>query len=211
MNAILKLKIRPISAKSEGFTLIEVLVASAILVILAVGFLGIQYIISQNQLTTWRNYLSIEAANIAISGMSREIRDLRQNELGGYPLEKAEDQEIIFYSDLDYDGVVERVRYTLNGSDLEKGIVEPTGDPITYPLAEEKVRVVTDIVRNGSDPFLYYYNSDWPTDTTNNPLAPEDRISDTRQIKIIIKTNPRTDEPNLDFILESDVKLRMLN
>jgi len=190
--------------------LIEILVSSAILVILAVGFLGIQYIISQNQLTTWRNYLSIEAANIAISGMSREIRDARQNELGAYALETANDQEIIFYSDIDYDGVIERVRYTLNGSDLEKGVVEPSGDPLSYS-SPESVRVVTDIVRNGTDPLFYYYNAGWPEDTTNNPLAPADRISDTSQIKIIIKTNPRTDKPDLDYILESDVKLRMLN
>ena len=75
-----------------GFTLIEVLVASAILVILAFGFLGLQYIIGQNQVSVWRNYLSIESANTAVSTLSKELRDARQSATGAYPIEVAGSQ-----------------------------------------------------------------------------------------------------------------------
>ncbi|OGM60922.1 hypothetical protein A3A75_02425 [Candidatus Woesebacteria bacterium RIFCSPLOWO2_01_FULL_39_10] len=197
--------------KNSGFTLIEVLVSAAILVILAVGFLGLQYIISQNQVTVWRNYLSIEDANFSLSIMARELRDMRQSDTGAYPLEVANDQEIVFYADVDYDGEIERVRYTFSGTDLTKGVIEPTNPPVSYPSGSEKVRVITDIVRNASDSIFYYYNSDWPTDTVNNPLPQASRISDTRQIKIILKTNPKANDANNDYILESDIRLRMLN
>ncbi len=195
----------------KGFTLIEVLVSSAILIILAAGFLGLQYITSQNQLSAWRNYLSIESANNAASSLSRELRDARASELGTYPLEVANDQEIIFYSDIDYDDIVERVRYTLSGTNLIKGVTEPSGDPVSYPPSSEKVRILTDIVRNASYPVFYYYNSDWPSDTANNPLPGSDRIAETRQVKIRLVTNSRSDQPNFDYTLESDVKIRMLN
>src|SRR3990167_2825192 len=142
--------------KNSGFTLIEVLVSAAILVILAVGFLGLQYIISQNQVTVWRNYLSIEDANFSLSIMARELRDMRQSDTGAYPLEVANDQEIVFYADYDYDGEIERVRYTLSGNTLNKGVTEPTTPPVSYPVANEKVRIVTEIVRNLADPIFYY-------------------------------------------------------
>ncbi|KKQ52256.1 hypothetical protein A2865_02290 [Candidatus Woesebacteria bacterium RIFCSPHIGHO2_01_FULL_39_17] len=194
-----------------GFTLIEVLVSAAILVILAAGFLGLQFIISQNQVTAWRNYLAIEAANLSLSNISRELRDARQSGTGGYPLEVSNDQEIVFYSDIDYDAEVERVRYTLSGTELIKGTTEPVGEPATYPADSEKTKILTDIIRNGASPVFYYYNTDWPEDTTNNPLPLDLRISDTRHIKIILITNPKADSPDFDFILESDVRLRMLN
>lgn len=115
------------NSRQNGFTLIEILVASAILVILAFGFLGLQYIIGQNQVSVWKNYLSIEYANMTLSAISRELRDARQSDTGDYLLEKADDNEIIFYSDTDQNGSVERVRYTLSGNQLIKGIIKPSG------------------------------------------------------------------------------------
>jgi len=204
-----KLEIGNYSQSESGFTLIEVLVSAAIMVILGVAFLGLQYILSENQTSAWKNYLSIESANGAVSTFTKELRSANQSETGSYPLEVANDQEIIFYSDYDYDGVAERVRYTLSGTDLMKGIIEPTGDPLTYNLASESVRNLTNIIRNGTDPMFYYYNSDWPSDTTNNPLTLTYRISDTREIKLILSVNPNTDDNN--YILEGSVKVRMLN
>jgi len=195
---------------NKGFTLIEILVSTALIVILAMGFLGIQYILSQNQTSTWRSYLAIESANVSVSGIVKEIRDARESDIGSYPLVTANDQEIIFYSDYDSDGEVERVRYTLSGTDLTKGVIEPSGSPISYPLVNEKTKVVSDIVQNGTQPVFYYYNSDWPTDTTNNPLVQASRIAEARQVKIILITNAKPEDTKNDYTLESDVRLRML-
>jgi len=195
----------------SGFTLIEVLVSAALMVILASGFVGLQYILSQSQVSAWRNYQSIENANAAVSSITNQIRGSFNSEDGSYPLAVADDQNIIFYSDYDQDGVVERIRYTLSGSELFRGVVEPTGSPYTYDLGTEKVKTVTDIVRNGTDPVFYYYDANWPEDTTNNPLPSANRISDARMVKIILKTNPKAGDPERDFTLESDAKIRMLN
>jgi prepilin-type N-terminal cleavage/methylation domain-containing protein len=205
-----KLKIKNLSPDEGGFTLIEVLVASAILVILASGFLGLQYIIGQNQVSVWRNYLSIEAANTAISSLTRELRDARQSDTGNYLLEIANDNEIVFYSDIDFDDKVERVHYTLTANVLTKGIIEPTNPPVSYPADQEKTKIVTDIARNLSVPLFSYYNSDWPGDTTNNPLSLASRISDTTQVKIYLRTNPVDVDAENDYILEGDVRLRMI-
>jgi len=97
-NEIRNIKRHSDSQINYGFTLIEILVSSAILVILAAGYLGLQFILSQNQTAAWKSYQSIEDANLAISTLEKELRNARQSETGGYPLEKADDQEIIFYS-----------------------------------------------------------------------------------------------------------------
>ncbi len=196
---------------NQGFTLIEVLISAALMVILGAGFVGLQYILSQNQVSAWRNYQSIESANGALSNLAKELRNAQASETGSYPLATATDQSIIFFSDYDFDGIVERVRYTVSGTSLIRGIIEPTGNPYIYNTTNEKIKTVSDIIRNGTSITFYYYNSSWPEDTTANPLPLANRISDTREVKIILKTNPKVNDSAHDFVLETEVKVRMFN
>lgn len=172
----------------KGFTLIEVLVTCAILVILAAGFLGIQYIFSQNQTAAWTSYKNVESANDIVRDFTKEIRDARQSATGSYFLEAANDNEIIFYSDFDYDNVVEKIRYTVSAGQIEKGVIEPIGSPISYPTASEKIKILSsDIV--DTEIMFTYYNQDWPEDTENNPLVQVNRISLTKVVKIELTVN----------------------
>lgn len=194
--------------KNQGFTLIEVLVAAAIIGILSIGIVSLQSILGQNQLVVWRNYLNVEETNRAVSTMVREIRNARPGDNGAYALELANDQELVFYSDIDLDNQTEKVRYTLNGTEFTKGVIEPVGTPATYPEDQEKTNVLTENVRNGSDPIFYYYNGDWPEDTTNNPLDTPTRLSDTKLMKVYLELNTDEDEPDKDYILESYTQIR---
>src|SRR3989344_1855984 len=160
------------------------------MVILAAGFLGLQYILSRNQVTAWSNYFAIESSNTAMSTLIRELRNAQPSGNGGYSLESLQDFEIIFYSDYDFDSHIERLRYTLTGSQF--------------------VKVIFDIIRNGANPVFYYYNSGWPQDTVNNPLLQIDRIADTRYVKLILKSNPNPNNSDFDYVLESDTRVRML-
>jgi type II secretory pathway pseudopilin PulG len=194
----------------SGVTLIELLVASVVIIILGGAVLGLQYIVSQSQTSVWKSYLGVEDANAVVSSINRELRNARAGDDGSYVLAAADDQQIIFYSDYDFDGVTERIRYTLTGSDLVKGIIEPTTPPVTYPLGSEIVKTLTPYVRSGSSPIFYYYNGDWPQDTTNNPLPSADRISDTRLIRISLTINTHAQEPKTNYLLESYVQIRVL-
>jgi len=193
----------------KGFTLIEILVVAGITVVLAGGLLSLQYILGQTQVAVLRNYTSVDQANANISTMVRELRNLQVADNGAYPLERALDTEIIFYSDYDLDGQAERIRYFLSGTELSKGVIEPTGFPATYPSADEKVKVVAEDVRNGTTPIFYYYNGDWPDDTTNNPLDTPTRLSETKLMRVNLIINQTTDTKH-DFVLDSYVQLRAL-
>jgi prepilin-type N-terminal cleavage/methylation domain-containing protein len=198
----------PITGKSNGFTLIEVLVSSALIVILAGAFISLQYIISQNQVVAFRNYMKVDEANSVLSIMVRELRNTRAGDNGAYPLELANDQEIIFYSDIDSDDATERIRYFLAGAILSKGTIDPIGTPATYPTASEKIKIIANNVRNLGTPIFYYYNGDWPNDTVNNPLPSPARLSETKLMRVYIKVNPVSGNSSQDFILESYINLR---
>ncbi|MFC1649308.1 type II secretion system protein J [Patescibacteria group bacterium] len=195
---------------ANGFTLIEILVGAAITLVIAGALVTLTYILGESRVTVFQNYIDAEKSNANISTTIREIRNARQGENGSYALITADDQEFIFFSDIDYDGQAERVRYTLNGTDLEKGVTEPSGFPIIYDTNNEKVRVITEYVRNSTDPIFFYYNGDWPEDTVNNPLPTPSRLSDTKIMQVVLRINVNPDDASNDFVLESYVQLRNL-
>lgn len=196
------------SYSHSGFTLIELLISMVIMTILGLAVLGLQYILSQNRQVAIENFNTVDRANISVSDMLKEIRTVRFSDAGTYPIESANDNEIIFYSDIDFDNDAERIRYTLNDNVLERGVVEPVGT--TYPVNTEKVKTITDLVRNSENPLFTYYNSNWPTDTVNNPLASPPSLANIKIIKIYIRINTEDTDPNNDFILETYATLRTL-
>ena len=195
---------------NRGFTLIEILIALVILSTVGAGLLSLQFILGQNQVIVFKNYLSADEANTAVSMFIKEVRTAREGDNAAYVFDTIEDQEIVFYSDIDFDGETEKIRYTLNGSLLEKGTIEPVGYPATYPEDQEKIRTLTEIIRNGSTPVFYYYNEDWPEDDINNPLILGQRLAQTKTVRIYLSLNPNQDEGDANFILDSYVQIRML-
>lgn len=194
---------------NTGFTIIEMLVAMSITVILAGALLGLQYLLAQNREVAIDNYFSVDAANTNINAMVREIRTARISNSGAYPIYSAGDNELIFFSDIDFDGDAERIRYTRSGTSIERGLIEPFGQPATYPEEQETTKIISDIVRNGTDPLFEYYNEDWPADTTNNPLTAPFSIADIKLVKVRVIINSNEGEEN-NYTLESFAQIRTL-
>lgn len=194
----------------HGFTLIEMLIALSLVVVVGAGILDLQYFISQIQLVSTKNYLNTNQANSNLSALSRELRTARVSDIGTYPIELAEDNQLIFYSDIDFDSQAERLRYSLVGTNMERGVVEPTGQPTSYPLENEKTKILTDNVRNGTTPLFTYYNGDWPEDIVNNPLPTPANLATIKLIKIHLRINTEIDDPESDYLLESFAQIRTL-
>jgi hypothetical protein len=193
----------------QGITILNILLSLGIGIILMLGWLtfvvrgyrGISF--GEDQFEAARN------AQKGIEILTQEIREASTAENGSYTLEVVDDQEIIFYSDIDEDSSVERVHYYLNGETLMKGVIEPTGDPLDY-TDPETLSIVAESVINGSNPIFTYYNEDYPLDTINNPLPTPSRLIDTKLINVFLKINIDPNRAPIDFDVESDVQIRNL-
>lgn len=191
---LLKLYLQP----NQGFTMVELLTAVAIVGIVFIGFFNLQNFMIQQQEYTFNSYLSVETANAAMQTMSKEIRNLRNSDAGAHYIETADDQELIFYSNADNDPEIERIRYFLQGTILKKGVINPTTYPISYPTENESISILNEHIQNNTSPIFYYHNGSWPKDTTNDPLDPNLRLTQTRAIEIhlIVNSNPQEMESN---------------
>ncbi len=100
----------------KGFTLIETIVA---ILVFSLSIIAVTGLISKAyKVQTYSNEQSkaIEEARRGIETMVKEIREARIAENGAYIIEKADDFEFVFYSDIDKDQKIERVRYFIGGA-----------------------------------------------------------------------------------------------
>lgn len=192
---------------SRGLTVIEVLIGVALSLILLTALLRFLVVGFPLARVTYLQAQSTESARIQLRRLSKSLRELRQSDTGSYALAAADPQRIIFYANVDADALTERVRYELVGTDLQRGVIKPTGSPLTYTVANEVVTSVTANVRNGATPVFTYYNGNYPADTT--PLTPPD-VTEVKYINfsLVIDADTAVDPPAVT--VTSQVQLRNL-
>jgi len=198
------------SSPKNGFSLIEGIFMIAIFALAMALLISFVIYVYRAYGYNFEQIAAINEARKGIETMVREIREARYGDDGSYPLEEAGNFQFIFYSDIDKDAYIERVRYFLDGTSFKKGVVKPSGDPPQYVLTNEVVDVLSAYVRNGTTPVFTYYNGDWPTDTVNNPLPTLTRLTDTKLMHVYLKINVDPNRPPDNFELESDVQIRNL-
>lgn len=194
----------------RGFTLIEVSIVAILMLVVFAAVYGLQYALSRNQLVVWKNYINLNDTNSALQIMMRELRAAQVSATGAYPLEKLEDNEVVFYSDFDYDAVVEKIRYSKINNNLLKGVTEPSGQPPVYLNENENVKTISEFVRNTDLPLFYYYNGNWPFDTVYNPLPQNLRLAGTRGFACYLRINDFENDANHDTVLQSFTQIRIL-
>ena len=188
--------------KKNGFTLVEILFAMAIFVLIMVAL----SLFSKN-LWTNNDFVSAGLVNAdterqLLQTMVSEIRTANTANTGAYAISQATATSFTFYSDINNDGLEEEVRYFLNGTTLQKGVTEPTGSPLTYNLANEKISTLALSVTNLAFAF-YDTNYDGTTAALTFPV----NIPDIRLVKITV-TMTQNRSPSETFFTQ--VSLRNL-
>lgn len=189
--------------KKSGFTILEVIIAGMLIVILGVGILGLQQILTTSQLGSLRSFQSVSGATQAVSEAARELRTARRGEDGSFTFEYAGDQEIVFFADTDANGTTEKIRYYVEGNLFKKSVIEASGTPAQYLPENETIKIITEHLRNNSEPIFTYYSA------TNEPLPTPADLDSIKMVKIYIRVNPIAN-PQTDYILQSQVQIRTL-
>jgi len=166
----------------RGFTLIEILFGVSIFVLIV----GALTLFSRN-IWIYGSYISTglndsNSGRATLKTMVSEIRTASTADTGAYVIALATTNAFTFYSDIDSDGLKEKVRYFLNGSLLQKGVIKPTGSPLTYNPVNEKISTLIPNVTN--IPIFDYYDKNY--DGTTPALSFPINLSSIRLVKITI-------------------------
>jgi hypothetical protein len=116
--------------------------------------------------------------------MVTEIRSASPSSQGAYPIESATTSSLVFYSDVDSDGLFERIRYTVGTSTLTRGVIKPTGAPLAYVTSTETVAtLMTSLTKTTSSPVFQYYGVGYTG--SQAPLAATSTLAtDVRVIRV---------------------------
>lgn len=204
-----------IQKKIRGLTLIEMLMSIAIF---TMGIAGFTVLFSK----TWKaNSYTLEmgqSSMTASQGMNKivdYIRRTKQADDGAYPVKSANGNDLVIFSDYDKDGATERLHFYKSGQTILMGVADPTVTlPKTYPASDQQVLTLISNVVNASDePIFYYYNKDYPGDTTNNPLTVPvtSHLVDIRLMKISLKINTNPNKLPNNIAIQSFAEMRNLN
>jgi len=169
--------------KQRGFTLIETIITMSIFVVLVFiisSALNDIFVNSSQQMLSMGN---IDQARTVLNMFTNEIRNSMTGSDGSYPLNQASDNQIVFYSNFGTNSTtVKRIRYYILNNTLYKGIVLPTGSPLTYNLSSESINIVMTNLSNGIFPAFYYYDGNY--NGTTSALSQPVNINQVRFVKI---------------------------
>ncbi len=140
----------------NGFSLLELILGAAISVILVVILTQFVGIISNIQKYLGAKLPTQADVEQALQTAVVEIRSIGQSSAGAFPIEVASSTTLTFFSDIDRDGLMDRVRYTIASGTLQKGVVRPVGNPITYPSSSETVSFPVANLLGSQSSFAYY-------------------------------------------------------
>src|SRR3989338_9111961 len=198
----------------RGMTLIEMLVAIAVMLIAMEGFTLLFVKSWETNKFILEEGLASAAGSRATKKIITQLRSVRQEDKGDFPVESGADFDVKVYADIDDDGVTERVHYFLDlaTDELKVGVTDPLGTtPITYPASDDTVTVLASYVVNESDnPAFYYYNENYPGDTVTNPLATPINVEDARLIRVHLLVNIDPIRAPNNINIESFADLRNL-
>ncbi|MBI3627596.1 MAG: hypothetical protein HY220_02525 [Candidatus Sungbacteria bacterium] len=195
------------AALRGGYTLVEFLVAIGLLVLIGMIVYQFTYsVITYSRILTSQLIAQNEVRK-TVDVMVEELRTMATSDSGAYPIEAAATSSLTFYSSIDNTPSKERVRYFLQGSTLEKGVIQATGTPPTYPAASEVVTPLVNLIVNGTTSIFSYYDGSYGG--TSSPLTLPVIISSVRYIKLSVIVDDNNRSPN-PIMVTSSVTLRNL-
>jgi prepilin-type N-terminal cleavage/methylation domain-containing protein len=207
-NLVIKLIMKHLR-RTKGFTLVELIVSVAILAAISI-VLGrfAQDVFSLND--TAQSSLNAELdARSVVSTMVTELRKANESAVGGYPIALASSTGITFYSDVYDTGVQDQVRYFLNGTKLQKGIIVPTGSPLSYNTSSEVIStLISSVIASSTVPIFQYYPETYAG--TSSPLTIPVDIPSVRLVEVTVIIHDTSVHAAAPIVVTSQVMLRNL-
>ncbi len=195
------------SSQEKGLTIIEVVVATFILMILVVILFSA---FKDNFALSRRTHESLVAQqDLQILGrkFAAEVRAAAPSESGGFAIGSVSTSSFMFYTDADNDGIAERVRYFLDGDTFVRGVLVPSGSPLAYTGTEMKRALVQNVIATTTPVFQYY---DTTYTGTSSPLSVPFDPSAIRLVQLTLVVDADTRLPPDPVVSTTQVSIRTL-
>lgn len=192
----------------KGLTIVEVAVTTLLISLIGVG---LWTAFRDNLTLSRRTHASLVAQqDLQILGrrFAAETRAAGPSETGAFAIAVASSSEFSFYTDADNDGLNERIRYFVSGTELKKGTLVPSGNPPAYVAGTETVRTVVRDVLATSTPVFQYYDTFYAG--TSTALAVPVDVALIRLVKIFLVVDADTKAPPDAVISTTQASFRTL-
>lgn len=189
--------------------MLETIVVLFIFILLFQGMLALynDALTTNNALTG--NLNSQAEIRKAFASMTEAIRSASLSSSGAYAIDTASSTSFAYYSDIDNDGLKEKIRYFLVGKTLKIGVIKPAGSPPVYNSGNEKISIlINDVVNSGGQPIFSYYDNTYAGSST--PLAIPVNIPAVRLIKINVLVDHDPVKPPAPAIFSTQISIRNL-
>lgn len=148
-------------ASRNGFTLLEIIIALGITAVIVLAIGKFSNSISNIGVVINSSLQSNQDLTLAFRTVTTDIRSMGPGSNGAYPIDSVSSSSLTFYSDIDQDGVFEKVRYYITTSTFQKTVTEPTGNPLAYATSSAVTTIIIPalIVSTSSPTFTYFDSS----------------------------------------------------
>lgn len=172
----------------RGFTLPEMLVVIVITTLVGVAINSMIVNFYKNNAYLIEQTKAIDSAHRGLSTSFIDLREASYGDDGSYPIQSVATSSITFFSDVDNDGVVEKIRLYLSNGNFYRGVTESTSTPPTYAGQKEATTTIANYVRNASSTpiFRYYDSGGFLLSSTTIPIASIASIS----TSLMVDLNP---------------------
>lgn len=202
---------RFLSPRSNGITLIELLIAVSICVALAVVLASMQIDIFRFNRRFSTSLTTVDRAQRLLRPMTAEIRSASISGLGAFPIATALPYDLVFYSDINSDGTKEYIRYHLVDTTLYKTIVyQSQSIPAVYDLSTAQPVIFIEGVENEAQqiPVFRYFSNQYVDGGVDEIIDANTATSGIRMVRITMAL--ATGENTPLFTVTSDVAIRNL-
>lgn len=191
----------------RGFSILEVIISLAIFSLFALVVVEIFIFSSRSKDVVFDQLAAGAEARRAIHGFIGEIRSANYSSTGAYPIQEASSTEIIFFSNIDNDSEMERIRYFYASNTLFRGSTQPTGNPYVYVTGTESVSFLTNSVVNTSTPVFVYYDENY-TGVSSTPLTQPADVTKVRIVEMDLLIDKNSKKSPVLFMISGQGNLR---
>ena len=124
---------------------------------------------------TLQDATAIASAQHGMDAVVRALRTASYSNVGAYPIISIAPNQISFYANvIKNDPLIQQVRFFVQGTSLFEGIIEPSGNPLTYASSSETITTLSNYVQNAAQAtttFFYYDQNGAPISNFTNVSA----------------------------------------